>query len=89
MAKFTFAFILLFYFKLSAVRDPSSREGVNGGDHDLLDKTAMYGHVMGKIGLRKRGSLWTPHPHDLKYITFWDEHAHSALVVDATSFHGG
>ena len=35
--------------------DPSSKAGVIAGDHFLLDKTAVHGHVMGKTELRERG----------------------------------
>jgi len=35
--------------------DPSSKAGVIAGDHGLLDKTVVHGHVMGKIQLRERG----------------------------------
>lgn len=83
--------LLFFCFSTSdglLYSDPSSKAGVNVGDHGLLDRSAVHRHVMGKSGLHERGSLWTPTSW-LKIHIFWDEHAHSALVADAASFHGG
>jgi len=56
MAKYAFAFF--FYFSTSncvLYSDPSSKAGVNGVDHGLMDKTAVHGLVMGKVELRERG----------------------------------
>jgi hypothetical protein len=49
--------LLFFYFYTSnclLYSDPSSKAGVNGVGHGLMDKTAVQGHVMGKIELRGR-----------------------------------
>lgn len=50
--------LIFFYFSTSnclLYSDPSSKAGVIAGDHFLLDKTAVHGHVMGKTELRERG----------------------------------